>query len=89
MGIKHTDKPHDTFHSFVIVHVDLILQGGGQNMTVELVDRQVKPSYGESDNVIDMSHIDLKEISDVKRYYSLLQELFTITGRPILLTAQK
>ena len=58
-------------------------------MTVELVGRQVKPSYDESDNVIDMSHIDLKEVSDVERYYSLLQELSIITGRPILLTMQK
>jgi len=58
-------------------------------MTVELVGGQVKPSYGESDNVIDMSHIDLKEVSDVERYYSILQELSTITGRPILLTMQK
>lgn len=57
-------------------------------MVAELVGKHVKPSYGESDNVIDMSHIDLKEISDVKRYYSLLKELSTITGRPILLPTQ-
>lgn len=57
-------------------------------MTVELVD-SIMPSCSESDNVIGMSHIDLKEISDVERYYSLLQELSTITRRPILLATQK
>ena len=57
-------------------------------MTVELVD-SIMPSCSESDNVIDMSHIDLKEISDVERYYSLLRELSTITMRPILLATQK
>ncbi len=47
--------------------------------------------YGncESDNVIDMSNIDLKEISDAKRYYSLLHELSTITRRSILVATQK
>ncbi|MBQ2856563.1 MAG: hypothetical protein IJE78_05435 [Bacteroidaceae bacterium] len=53
------------------------------------VVKQVESPYCEFDNATDMSHIDLKKIPDVKRYYSLLHELSTITGRPILVTTQK
>ena len=53
------------------------------------VSGQGRSHYLESPNVIDLSKVDISTISNLSRYYELLDELSKLTGKVIVTSVQK